>query len=104
MSTETFGFEESVSFIEIRNREPDVIPLNKDTDHIFALGRFRLPGMYEHLKWRGGTYDINFRKLYGAQTWIKEELPRTRIEEGWPSDRVSFKSKEDFVAFKLRWM
>ncbi|KKM75134.1 hypothetical protein LCGC14_1393350 [marine sediment metagenome] len=103
MATETFGFE-SVPFTEIRGREPNVIPLNKDTKHIFALGRFKLPTFFESLKWKGGIYDINFRKLPGAQSWIKEELLKTRIEEGWPSDRVSFKSKADFVAFKLRWM
>jgi len=58
MATETFSFE-SVPATELRDRKPDVIPLNKDTDHIFALNRFRLPGIYERLKWRGGTYDIN---------------------------------------------
>jgi len=103
MATETFSIE-SVSATELRGRKPDVIPLNEDTDHIFALNRFRLPTFFERIKWKGGTYDINFRNLYGAQTWIKEDLPNTRIEEGWPSDRVSFKSKEDFMAFKLRWM
>jgi len=103
MATETFGFE-SVPATELRDRKPVVIPLNKDTDHIFALNRFKLPSMYERFTWKGGIYDINFRKLSGAQSWIKEELPKTRIEEGWPSDRVSFKSKEDFVAFKLTWM
>jgi len=102
MVTETFGFE-SVPATELRYRAPDVIPLDKNTEHIFALNRFRLP-RYERFKWKGGIYDINFRKLPGAQSWIKEELLKTRIEEGWPSDRVSFKSKEDFVAFKLRWM
>jgi len=103
MATEIFGFE-SVPWSVLRDREPSVIPLNKDTKHIFALSKFRLPAFFERMKWRGGIYDINFKKLYGAYTWIKEELPNTRIEDGWPSDRVSFKSKEDFVAFKLRWM
>ncbi len=103
MATETVSFE-SVPATELRYRAPDVIPLDKNIEHIFALNRFRLPSMYERFTWKGGIYDINFRKLSGAQSWIKEELPNTRIEDGWPSYRVSFRTKEDFVAFKLRWM
>lgn len=103
MSTETFGGF-SVPASKIRDREPDIIPLNKDTKHIFALSRFRLPTFFERMKWKGGIYDINFRHNGEKYNWIKEEVPNTRIEEGWPSDRVSFKSKGDFVAFKLRWM
>lgn len=103
MAAETFGFE-SVSSTELRDNAPDVILLNDDTEHIFALNRFRLPTLFERMKWRGGIYDINFRNLQEKYDWIKEELPNTRIEDGYPSYRVSFKSKEDFVAFKLTWM
>lgn len=102
MATEIFGVS-STSRLEIRDREPDIILLNKDTKRIFTLGRFKLPTLYERFKWKGGIYDINFNNLRGAYSWIKEELPNTRIEDGYPSDRVSFKSEGDFVGFKLRW-
>lgn len=63
--------------------------------------------IFEKIRWHGGKYVIRFHKLGNRDEiirWIKDNIPNTCMtKDPTKLDLVRFKSKEDFMAFKLRW-
>lgn len=63
--------------------------------------------IYEKIRWPGGKYVIRFNQLgYSSEIiqWIKDNIPNTCMtKDPTKLDLVRFKSKEDLMAFKLRW-
>lgn len=62
-------------------------------------------------KWRfkGGKHSVVFKvmdKPINVITWINENIPRTIVEEISYQDYyfVKFRTTEDLMAFKLRWL
>lgn len=64
--------------------------------------------LFEKIRWHGGKYIIRFNQLGNRDEiiqWIRDNIPNTYMtKDPTRLDLVRFKNKEDFMAFKLRWL
>lgn len=63
----------------------------------------------EEWRFKGGKHHIVFKvmdKPINVMSWINKNIPRTIVEEMPYQDyySVKFRTQEDLMAFKLRWI